>query len=513
MDVDPKTLPEDPATLQDVVGQLLGSLQEKERRIEHLEHQLEQLLRRLYGPRSERIDPNQLVLFAEEVLGPSVPAQIDEVESTEPSRRKKGHGRRRLPEDLPRKRVVHDVPAEERMCGRCGKEMPQIGQDTSEQLEYVPASLFVLEHVCPKYACRDCEETVVSGEKPRQPIEKGLPGGGLLAHVVVSKYADHLPLYRQERVFSRHGVHLSRSTLCDWCAATARELVPIHDLMIQKVLASDIIQTDDTPIRVQDKGKTRTGRIWVYLGDDDHPYMVYDYTPTRQRDGPADFLGDYEGYLQADAFSGYDGIYAAGTVIEVACWAHARRKFYEARTSDAARAHTAMAYADRLWAIDKAAKVLAEQEDRPLAEVRFAFRQEQARPVLEDFGAWLREQSGAVLPKSPMGMAINYCLSNWEALNRYLDDGRLVPDNNASERALRAVAIGRKNWLFAGSDKGGRTAAVLYSLIASCRRHAVEPEGYLRDVLRRIADHPITRLEELLPDQWKPLEPEQDSTR
>jgi transposase len=401
--------------------------------------------------------------------------------------------------------------------------MVKIGEEVSEQIDYVPAYACVIEHIRPKYACKACQDgTVVTAEKPRQPIEKGLPAPGMLAHVIVSKYADHLPLNRLSHIFQRHGLHIHRSTLCGWMAASARLLSPLYRLMVEQVLASKAVHTDDTPVRVLDKDRdtTRLGRLWTYRGDDLHPYTVYDYTPSRARDGPVVFLGDFQGYLQADAYGGYDGIFTNGKVTEVLCWAHARRKHFDAQDSDAARASVALAYIRRLYQVERQAQEqFEEQADRddarPFSAIRLGMRQQSSVPILKDLEAWMRQQTsgtdadgsplpgGLVLPKSPMGLAINYCLGNWEALTRYADDGDLDIDNNASERDLRPIAIGRANWTFFGSDNGGATAAVLYSLVATAKRHGLDPFAYLREVIGRISDHPANRLEELLPDHWK----------
>ena len=316
--------------------------------------------------------------------------------------------------------------------------------------------------------------------------------------------ATHLPLYRQEFMLARHGVDLSRKTLCGWVLTMADKLEPLAEAMKREVLASKVIHTDDTPVRVQGDGKDGpfTGRFWVYAGDDAHPYTVYHYTPSRKRDGPAAFLDKYKGYLQADAFGGYDGIYASGDVIEVACWAHARRKFYDVRSTDPDRAHRALAWIRQLYDIEKDARKLDADERR-------ALRQEKSKPVFEGtedatgFKIWLDEERSRVLPKSPIGEAVNYALNNWTALIRYLDDGDLDIDNNTAEQALRGIAIGRKNWLFLGNDRGGRAAAIHYTLIQSAKRHGIDPFAYLRDALLRITTEPDVDPRQLLPDRWK----------
>jgi hypothetical protein len=347
---------------------------------------------------------------------------------------------------------------------------------------------------------------VVTAEPPAgQVIDKGLPGPGLVAHVITSKYADHLPLYRQEAMLARHGVDIARSTMCGWMKASADLLAPLVQLMARRIRGSKVIHTDDTPVPVQDpgprprnRGKTKTGRLWVYLGDARHPYTVFDYTPDRSRDGPAAWLKDYEGYLHADAFGGYDGIYATQAIIELACWAHARRKFYDARTSDPARAHHVLAVIRLLYDVERDATSGGLDADE-----RLALRQQRSRPLLDQLHAWLLDEKNAVLPKSPMGGAINYALNNWDALLRYTTDGDLAIDNNAAERAIRPLTVGRKNYLFLGSDTGGRTAATLYSLTATAKRHNLDPFVYLRDVLASIGATPLSQLDQFLPDRWR----------
>ena len=512
--------------------QFLEQLQDKSRTIDSLQHQLQQLLRRLFGRSAERIDPKQMSLFETLLnqLAPPTPApQVAPEPAPTVSRpASNGHGRKRLPADLPRQKVIHDLPEEEKPCPCCGKMRHVISQEVSEQLEYIPAKLSVIEHVRLTYACRACEKKVaesgpqiVTASKPLSPIEKGLAAAGLLAYIIVSKYGDHLPLYRMEHILARHGIQISRSTMCGWMAQCADLLRPLVDRMTANGLLSKVIHTDDTPVKVLDRtlDHTRTGRFWVYVGDKLHPYTVFAYTPNRTRDGPQQFLKGWNGYLQADAFGGYDGIYAGeagGRVTEVACWAHARRKFYDARSSDASASTQALAYIRLLYDVEDEANQEFQGQDsaapqRSLTAIRLGLRQEKSVPRLQQFKTWLESQQaqhgGPVLPKSPMGQAITYALNQWDALCVYATDGDLAIDNNASENALRRVALGRKNWLFCGSDNGGATAAVFFSLIATCQKHKVDPLTYLRDVLTRLPATPVNELDPLLPDRWAKRNP------
>jgi hypothetical protein len=335
------------------------------------------------------------------------------------------------------------------------------------------------------------------------PIAKGMPGPGLLAHLIVSKYTDHMPLHRLQRAYERQGYFLHRSTLCDWLSACADLLRPLYDLMVSVVLQSRVIHTDDTPVKLQELVTHRlsTSRLWAYLGDAGHPYNVFDFTVNRKRDGPEQFLAKYRGYLQADAFSGYDGLYlpdprmATARIIEVACHAHARRKFYEARGSDALRSHQALAYYRQLYELEWQAKDFSDTQ-------RLQMRQDLAVPVLGQFHQWLEIQRPEVLPKSPMGEAVGYALNNWAALIRYTEAGFLAIDNNAAEREMKRIVIGRKSWLTVGSPRGGRTAAVLLSFTSTCQRLRVEPWAYLRDLLARLPTTPAGQLGGLLPDRW-----------
>jgi transposase len=496
----PDALPTDPADLHQYCLQLLAELHVQQDLVTKLSHQLALFRRYLYGRRSEQLDPAQLLLeFASWVQAQqaeAAPAPPLPPPSTLP--RPRGHGRTPLPALLPRRRVEHALPEDRCTCTACGTPLVKIGEETSEQLDYQPASLFVVEHVRFTYACHACEGTVVTAERPAAPIEKGRPGPGLLAQVITAKFADHLPLNRQGDIFARHGVALARQTLCDWVAAGADVLAPIYDDLKVAVLASKVIHTDDTPVPVLDRERpqTREGRLWVYVGDGHPADIVYDYTPTHSRAGPRAFLGDFRGYLQADAYAGYDALYATGRILEVGCWAHARRRFFDAKASDPARALPALGFIQQLYAVEREVKGAD-------AETRRARREEQARPVLTRFRHWLDAQADVVLPKSPMGDAVGYARAQWTALTRYVEDGNLAIDNNVSERELRKVVTGRNNWQFCGSDAGGTRAAILYSLVATCKAHRIDPWAYLRDVLERIPTHPNRRRAELLPRHWQ----------
>jgi transposase len=503
MEIDPNQLPNDAAALREMVLGLLQELETKERDLARVRHMLEQLLRWRYGQKRERVDENQLFLFAVGMV-PSgqdqAAAPAPQASPTAPPAERRGHGRQRLPESLERRRVVYDLNQQERQCPQCHGELKHIGEEISERLEFVPASLHVIQEACQKYACaKGC--TVVTAEKPAAPIEKGLPGPGLLAQVAVSKYGDHVPLHRQGEIYQRQGVELSRQTMCGWMRQAAELASPLVALMKERVLSSKAVQTDDTPVPVLDLelAHTRTGRIWTYVGDREHPYTVYDYTPNRSREGPDAFLKQFRGFLQADAYSGYDRLYQepGRGVVEVACWAHARRKFFEAQSSDLMRSMVLLAYIRLLYDVEREAR-----EGNLRGAQRRALRQAKSRPILEDIKTYLEAERPKVLPKSPEGQAIAYTLSNWAALVRYSEDGDLEIDNNGAERSLRGVAVGRKNWMFYGSDTGGSTAAVLTSLVASSKRLHIDPFAYLRDVFGRISAHPKQRLEELLPDRW-----------
>jgi transposase len=517
MDTDVAKLPSDIETLQAMVTEQSTTIASLTSQLAKLQHYVEQLLRARYGPRGERLDPNQLALFdttrAEEEKTTSRPTVV-----VKPHERR-GGGRQALPDSLEQKVIEHDLSESEKQCPGCGSGRARIGCEESKQLEYEPPKLFVLVHRRWKYACRSCQEHLAIAPPAAKPIEKGLPGPGLLSALVTGKYSDHLPLYRLEDIFFRSGVELARSTLCRWAMQTAELMRPLYELMIQEVLQSRVIHTDDTPMPVLDPElpHTRTARLWTYVGDWRHPLTVYDYTTSRKRDGPQQFLNGYAGWLQADAYGGYDGIYAAGSVKQVLCWAHARRKFYEARTVQPNEAHAAMAYIARLYAIEGELNALRYtisqtsdlvQVTRKWHRERRRVRQKQSLPILAEFKKWLEATERKVLPKSPVGQAIGYVLPRWEGLTRYCQDGILSIDNNVSERMIRPCAIGRKNYLFFGSDDGGRAAAVLYSIMASAKANQVEPFAYVHSLLETFARDTGPDLMQLLPNYWLTAHPD-----
>jgi transposase len=470
-------------------------------KIEQQRVQIQTMLRRFYGPRRDRYDPNQTTLL-EVGEQPETDQQTFRPAQTEPkpARPRRRRDRRAERSKLPRTRIVHEVPPEDCVCVHCGTEKVKIGEEISEEYEYVPEKVSINEHVRVKMACKKCETGVTTAPMPPRVIEKGLPSAGMLSHVVVAKYEDHLPLNRQEKILKRSGVHIPRSTLCDWVAVAADIMEPIYDEMKKEILASHIIWTDDTPVPVLDRTRdtTRTARLWVYVGDAAHRFTVFDYTTSRKRDGPVAFLEGYDGFLQADAYAGYNCLFAPGGAKEVGCWAHSRRHVTDAGSTDPPRAHIVLAWIREFYKVEREAK-----RDGLDFDGRRELRQRKSVVILERFREWLDYEIAYILPKSAMGKALNYALSNWDALLRYCEDGELEPDNNRAERAIRRIAIGRKNWMFAGSDRGGRTAAILMSICASCHDLDVDPWAYIKDVLIRVSIEPNSRKRDLLPDRWK----------
>ena len=397
----------------------------------------------------------------------------------------------------------HDLKPEEKMCSCCGREMDCIGEDVTRELEYQPPKLEAHIHTRPKYACRRCKHGVTSAAMPARPIPGGIAGPGLITEVYVGKFGDHLPLYRLEDILARYGVYISRSTLCDWMKAVANLFRPLYELQRERVLQSAVMWTDDTRIAVLggEEGSFK-GYFWTYIGDLQHPYSVYDFTPNRSRDGPASFLESYSGYLHADAYTGYDAIFSDVTseVVEVACWSHARSKFFDAVKSYPRQSHQVLEWIKQLYDIEDQAHELS-------IDARRELRTRHAIPVLDKLETYVNSLAPSALPKSTLGKAVTYARNQWEALRRYTEDGRLTIDNNVSERTLRHQAVGRKNYLFLGSEAAGPRAAVLYTILAGAKRHRIEPWAYVHDLLVRLHADDL-HLEEMLPDRWAAAHPD-----
>ena len=488
----------DLATAHALITTLRDELTRTQRENATLRHQLDILCQRLFGKKSERVSPDQLRLaFAQLANEPDPVSEPVEMDSGErpgrPRRRGRPTGRRPLPAHLARHRVEIDVPEADKICA-CGHPKTRIGEAVSEKLDYVPASLRVIETARFKYACPQCHEGVIEAAAPPQAVEKSLAGEGLLAHVVVSKYVDHLPLYRLSRIFLREGVDVARATLCGWVADVATALTPIGDQLRREITAASYLHTDDTPVTIlEERGGSRKGRLWTYL-DPWGQQVVFDATETHARDGPEAFLAPFRGDLHADAYTGYDALYATGRIREIGCWAHTRRGFVEALPTDV-RAALMVALIQQLYQVERAGAELS-------ADARRGLRVDLSVPLLAKIATERDALARTVLPKSPLGDAVRYLTNQWAALQRFVEDGRLAIDNNRAENQLRGVAVGRKNWLFAGSFEGAKRAALLYSLVQSCALIDVPPFDYVKDVLLRVASHPHHRIAELTPKGW-----------
>lgn len=506
------SIPDDLAACRALIETQQATIDEQHQQIDKLRHELELFKRYLFGQRRERFveDPRQEKLFAMGDAGAIDQSPAAEVaESPAAPGRRRGHGRRRLPDSLPRRRIIHELGEAERGCPCCGKLRVKVSEEISEQLEFQPAAFYVNEHVRYIYACQDedCTASVVTAPKPPQPIDKGLAGPGMLAFVATSKLAEHLPLNRLEDVTCRYGIHIARSTQCDWMAACAQLARPLYELMVRRTLASKVLGTDDTtvPLRDGQLDHTRTAYFWAYVGDHEHPYICYDFTTSHSREGPKKFLHGFSGYLQGDAYSGYIEIALAsnGKIKHAGCWAHARRYYHRAREKAPTQAvHEALAYIQRLYDVEDEAAELSSADHLRL-------RRDKSAGILNEFHQWLQQQAAVVLPQSPLGEAINYTLNQWQSLSLFLEDGDLPLDNNRTEHALRQQVLGRVNWLFVGSGRGGETAAVLYTLVATCKRLRIDPFAYLRDVFTRLPEIATDKpLEDLLPDRWIDGHPE-----
>ena len=533
------SLPDDPQALRQIIIDLRrqrdeANHQRDEAQIKalRLEMQLLWFKKRYYGPRADDLkhytDSAQLLLgFASELEARPVnpddlpadhpPLCEDEVKTV----RRVKRGRRNLADfnHLPVTRKEYDLGEDQKSCPCCGKRRERIGQESSWQIEYIPARFERIEHVQIKYACKHCEQNAQNpnielADKPVQPIDKGMAGPGLLAYVVTSKYADYLPLYRLEGIFERNGLEISRATQSVWCGDVADLVRPLYDLMVRRILQSHVICTDDTVMPMLSPrnpgapglrpGKTKPARLWVYIGDEHNPYNVFDFTLGRGRDGPMTFLKDFgstssprgQQTLLADGYGGYDGVVVGNDITRAGCWAHARRKFVDAEKAHPQIAQEAVGIIRQLYAVEHKAKELS-QEDR------LCLRQSQSQLIL----ARLRERSWAwkeqLLPKHPMAEAVSYALNQWKELNVFATDGAVPIDNNISERDIKRVVLNRKNSLFVGNERGGQTAAILSSLTSTCKRHGIDPQHYLTQLLTNLPGTAISGIERWLPDEWK----------
>lgn len=521
MALDPKSLPDDLAALRAIIaaqaselvaerqarGAAEAGLVVKTLELEKIRIQLNRLRRMQFGRSSEKLaqEAEQLELSLEDLeaaeAAAHAPVEPELKADIAPDAPKRPRGRRPLPEHLPRREVRHEPAC---TCPACGGEMRKVG-DVTEVLEYTPGRFEVIRHVRPAYSCRQCE-SMVQMPMPSLPIERGRPGPGLLAHVLVSKYCDHLPLYRQSGIYARDGVDLDRATLAAWVGKAAWLVDPLVVAIGRHVMAAEKLHADDTPVPVlaPGTGKTKTGRLWVYLRDErphggqSPPAVLYRYSPDRKGEHPQAHLAGFTGFLQADGYAGFGPLYETEggkppPLIEVACWAHVRRKIYDVHVATGSPiAQEALARIGQLFEVERKANGLPPDQ-------RVSLRQTEARPILDALAGYFDSALAKLSGKSDLAAAIRYGRSRWPALSRYIDDGRLEMTNNAAERAIRPLALGRKNFLFAGSDEGGERAAAIYTLVETAKMNGLDPEAYLRDVLARIAEHPINRIGHLLP--------------
>ncbi len=473
-----------------------------------LKQQLASLKRMIFGQKRERFVPSvpeqQMSLDALfETAGAKIPGFAESKEKISYERRKpkKGHGRNPIPEDLHREKHVLDVPESEKTCSCCGSPKNHIGDDVTEELEYKPAVFFVNQYVRPKYACPKCpDKGITTTPMPPRPIDKGVAGPGLLAYLLVSKYVDHLPLYRLEQMFKRYDIHINRSSMAGWIAELCNPLEAIYRAMKETVLSSFLVQADETTLKVLDdtvKDKCVLGYLWPYVGDG--KLAVFEFQDSRGHEGPTDFLEKFtDRYLLSDGYAGYNDVIDKNRLKHLMCWAHARRKFFEAKDLDPQFSSQVLERIKELYDVEREAT-----EGKLMHQSRHELRAQKSAPVLEKIKSLLENPGKVILPKNKMGEAIAYALNHWTQLNRFLEDGRLPIDNNLCENTIRPVALGRKNWLFAGSPEGARRMAIIYSLVATCKLNGVNPYEYFLDILPKAATYPDKSVADLSPINWK----------
>jgi transposase len=528
-------LPDDSEALKAMLRKLMRERDEEKQRADQHERRAEREARRIeelrvemlrlqlelerykkwyYGPRADRLqssaDLAQLLLnFAADMdrkpVNPDdLPSRSEAQEELRRVKRRKGRRNLANFENLPVTTQVHELSVAERVCPCCGVERKEIGTDESWQVEYLPGHFERIHHLRKKYVCQGCESNgnnpqMETAAKPEMAIDKGMAGPGLLAYIATSKFADYLPLYRLEDIFQRQGFEISRATQSVWCGDMADLAEPLWELMAERVRASHVVATDDTIMPMLNKGKTTNARMWVYVGDDDYPYNIFDFTLNRGRDGPKYFLKDYRQVLLADAYGGYNGVVAGNEITRAGCWAHMKRKVIDAEKAAPEIAREAVEWVRALYAVERKGKDAS-------AEDRLKMRQLESAPLLTQLRERLLTWKEQLLPKHPMAEAVNYALSQWEELNVFCDDGAVSIDNNVSEREMKRVVLNRKNSLFVGNPRGGRTAAILVSLTSTCRRHDIDPQLYLTQLLTNLSTVRKSELSHWLPDQWKRLQ-------
>ncbi|MFK5978123.1 MAG: IS66 family transposase [Rhizobiaceae bacterium] len=491
---DLKSLPDDPVELQGMVTLLATEVKLQALMIEKLQHQLHGANRHRFGSTSETLDQLQLSLENEEIVAATEEIDTPELEDSKPKIKPR---RKPLPEHLERNEEIL-TPGDN--CRKCGGDLKKLGEDVTEELEYVPGRFIVNKIIRPRMACSCCE-AVLQAPMPSRPIERGRPGPGLLAHVLVSKYADHLPLYRQSQIYAREGIDLDRSTMADWVGKSTALLEPLADAIGKHVRKGQALFADDTPVKMLAPGnkRTKTARVWAYVRDERPwdgsapPGAWYQFTIDRKGEHPVSHLSNYKGWVHADGYAGFNGLFGKDKASEVACMAHIRRKFVDVQQSQgSAIAEEAIKRIPKLYGIEKEVRGNCPEE-------RVVLRQKKAKPIFDDLEQWLHAQLPKISSKSPLAKAIRYALSRMPKTRPYLDNGFLELDNNTCERAVKPVAISRKNWMFAGSERGGKVMAIAFTLIETAKLNGVDPQTWLTDVLSRIADHKINRIDELLP--------------